>query len=164
MKHYRENDFDTVNYFAKQLASWNKSHSYILFPSEWSGDSITWSSSPSGIFKLKEAYMLANIEEKGCQTEPFRGDWIWKVLTIPKVKCFLWQCYHKSILVRATLAARRMEIPPLWPIYNEAPESIIHAFRDCHFAQYYWNSFPSPIQATLFYGANLLDWLRLNCL
>lgn len=41
------------------------------------------------------------------------------------------------------------------------PESIIHLW-DCRFAQYFWNSFPSPIQATLFYGANLLDWLRLN--
>lgn len=53
---------------------------------------ITWSSSPSGKFDMKEAYKLASMEVEGNYNESFDGDWIWRMLTIPKVKCFLWQC------------------------------------------------------------------------
>ena len=53
-------------------------------------DRITWSSSPSGNFELKEAYKLASLEEEGHYTGGFDGDWIWKACTLPKIKCFVW--------------------------------------------------------------------------
>lgn len=84
-------------------------------------DHNTWSSSSSGNFELKEAYKLAKVMEEGDSVEGFNGEWIWKVLTIPKIKCFLWQCYHKSISVRTALAARGMDVSPLCPVCNEAP-------------------------------------------
>nr|POF00856.1 hypothetical protein CFP56_47668 [Quercus suber] len=69
-------------------------------------DHLSWCSSPSGAFELKEAYGLASMEGEDDQASPFEGEWIWKTITIPKVKCFIWQCYHNSISVRATLAYR----------------------------------------------------------
>nr|POE70734.1 putative ribonuclease h protein [Quercus suber] len=78
-------------------------------------DHITWSSFSSGNFELKEAYKLAKIAEEGGNAEVFKGEWIWKVLTIPKIKCFLWQCYHKSISMRTALAARGMDFSLLCP-------------------------------------------------
>ena len=60
-------------------------------------DRITWSSSPSGNFELKEVYKLASMEETCSNLCQFGGDWIWKAPTIPKIKCFLWQCYYNSI-------------------------------------------------------------------
>ncbi|KAL4613797.1 hypothetical protein ACB092_07G006600 [Castanea dentata] len=73
-------------------------------------DRITWSSSPSGNFELIKAYKLESLEEEGHYTSCFDGDWIWKASTIPKIKCFVWQCLHKSIPVNTILAARGMEV------------------------------------------------------
>ena len=62
-------------------------------------DHLTWFSSPSGAFEPKEAYRLAGMEGEDDQASPFEGEWIWKTISISKVKCFLWQCYHNSIPV-----------------------------------------------------------------
>ena len=62
---------------------------------------------------------------------PFSEDWVWKVTAIPKIKFFLWQCSYQSIPVRAILAKRGMNISPLCLVCNAAPETIIHALRDC---------------------------------
>ncbi|KAK7840523.1 hypothetical protein CFP56_016614 [Quercus suber] len=75
----------------------------------------------------------------------------------------MWQCYHKSITMRTILVARGMDVSLLCPVCNEAPESIIHALRDCRYVRTFWNSFPTPFQPNLFYETNMLDWLRLNC-
>ena len=126
-------------------------------------DHLTWYSSPSGAFELKEAYRLAGMEGEDNQASPFVGEWIWKTISILKVKCFLWQCYHNSIPVQATLAYCGMDISPSCLICNGAPKTIIHVLRDCPFAKWFWNSFPQPMQASLFYGSRLADWMRLNC-
>ena len=120
-------------------------------------DRLTWSSSPAGAFDLKKAYRLARLEGFDDQARPFEGEWIWKTPTIPKIKCFLWQCHHNSILVRAILASRGMDILPSCPICNKAPETILHVLRDCPFAQGFWKSFPPPLQDSLFYGAGVAD-------
>lgn len=31
---------------------------------------------------------------------PFRGKWIWKLKTLPRIQTFIWKCMHKSIGVR----------------------------------------------------------------
>ncbi|XP_075663435.1 uncharacterized protein LOC142633035 [Castanea sativa] len=49
-------------------------------------DCITWLSSSSGNFDMKEAYKLARVEVEGNCNENFDEEWIWRVLTIPKVK------------------------------------------------------------------------------
>ena len=108
-------------------------------------DHLTWFSSLSGAFELKEAYRLVGMEGEDDQASPFEGEWIWKTISIPNVKCFLWQCYHNSIQVQATLAYRGIDISPSCPICNGAPETIIHVLRDCLFAKWFWNSFPQPM-------------------
>lgn len=98
-------------------------------------DRLTWFSSLSGAFELKEAYRLAGMKGEDDQASPFEGEWIWKTISIPKVKCFLWQCYHNSNPVQAILAYHGMDISPSYPICNGALETIIHVLRDFPFAQ-----------------------------
>ena len=93
----------------------------------------------------------------------FDGDWIWKVPTIPKVKCFLWQCYHKSIPVRSVLAARGMHITPLCQLCEEDPESFVHVLRDCRVAKTLQTTLSPQMLDSLFFGLHLIDWLQLNC-
>ncbi|KAK7842703.1 hypothetical protein CFP56_013481 [Quercus suber] len=56
-----------------------------------------------------------------------------------------------------------MDIPFLCPMCNSASETIIHTLRDCLTIQSFQNSLNPPIQRSLFYGANLVNWLKLNC-
>ena len=60
-------------------------------------DRISWASFPSGEFELKEAYKISLFAgEDTLQAGTFMGSWVWKAATIPKIKCFLWQCVHRS--------------------------------------------------------------------
>ena len=133
----------------------------IPFPNQRE-DRVTWISSPYGEFKLKDAYYLVNCSEAAVKPSIW-GAWVWKIPAFSKVTCFLWQCYHFSILVCALLAERGMDISPICPMCNSANETIIRALRDCPKAQEFWNSFSPPMQSSLFYGTQLTDWLRLNC-
>ena len=98
--------------------------------SNQSGDRLSWFSSPSGDFKLKEAYCPANSEDNYEADRMFRGEWVWKVQSLPKIKCFLWQCCHHNIPIRAILSKRGMDLPFLCPMCNNAPKTIIHTLRD----------------------------------
>lgn len=108
-------------------------------------DQISWASSPNGEFDLKEAYKLV------CET------------TVPKIKCFLWQCLHKSIPSREVLIARGLNIPLSCPLGCNEVESIIHILRAYPQARAFWDSFSPPLPPNIFYGTNLLDCLRTNC-
>ena len=80
----------------------------------------------------------------------FEGQWVWKMITLPKIKCFLWLCLHKSISVREVLAARGLNVPLCCPICNSAMESILHMLRDYPQVRAFWDSFPPPIHLTYF--------------
>ena len=83
--------------------------------------------------------------------------------TLPKIRCFLWQCCHLSIPVWEVLAARRMNISHLCPICNSGPESIIHMLRDCSLARQVWDSLIPLAALGSFYVSNLVNWLCSNC-
>lgn len=126
-------------------------------------DHISWRSSPNGEFDLKEAYNLACASQESHLYETFMGNWVWKTITLPKIKCFLWQCIQKSIPAREVLGARGLAIPISCSLCHTKVESIIHLLRDCPLAKEFWNSFPIPIHCNTFYGTSLLEWLRINC-
>ena len=123
-----------------------------------------WVSLPSGEFNLKEAYRLVSEPKNLNLCENFSAGWVWKIATLPKIKCLLWQCCHLSILVRSILTHRGVDTPTTCPICLKEPKTIAHSLRDCISAQSFWNSFPPPFRENVFYGTNLKDWLRLNCL
>lgn len=58
--------------------------------SNQSEDQISLCLSPSGEFNMKDAYRIANTNESKLAPRSFSGDWVWKILSLPKVKCFLW--------------------------------------------------------------------------
>ena len=111
----------------------------------------------------KEAYNLACETYDSLQGESFKGNWVWRTSTIPKIRCFLWQCLHKSIPAREVLIVRGLNTPFSCPICCNEVESIIHILRDCPQARIFWDSFPPPVPPNIFYGTNLLDWLQINC-
>lgn len=97
------------------------------------------------------------------QQQQFTGNWVWKVCTLPKIRCFLWQCTHWSIPVREVLAARGINTTVDCPLCNIAPESIIHVLRDYQTVRAFWNALSPLIQSNIFFDISMEDWLRLNC-
>ena len=79
-------------------------------------DKFSWISFTNGEFKLKEAYRIACTERSESDHNPFHGAWVWKVLSLPKVQCFHWQCCHQSIPTRVVLAARGINIDHICPL------------------------------------------------
>ena len=96
-----------------------------------SADRIIWCSSLSGNFDLKEAYKLACLEDEGWSSISFNGEWIWKVSTILKIQCFIWQCFLQSIPTHGVHSTRGLSIPDVSPLCNEGIEPITQALRDC---------------------------------
>lgn len=62
-------------------------------------DTLVWAFSNDGSFDLKSAYLLAK-DLNLLNLNTSKGKWVWKVTTTPRIKFFLWLCYHKSIPTR----------------------------------------------------------------
>ena len=130
-------------------------------PSRPLADRRVWDS-VGGQFSLKKAYSIAcNTSSECFKTKP--SDWIWNVGTNPRIKFFLWQCYHLSVPVRDTLASRGINIPTFCPRCSGPNETLIHLLRDCPNSIAFWNAFRYPNVGNQFYTAPLVDWIIANC-
>lgn len=108
-------------------------------------DCIIWHSSSSGNFDLKKAYKLACLADEGWSSVSFNGEWIWKVSTIPKIQCFIWQCFLQSIQVRGVLSTRGLNILDVCPLCNEGIETITHALGIAKKPKFFGTLQPSPL-------------------
>jgi hypothetical protein len=125
-------------------------------------DRRVWDSN-GGDFNLGKAYSLACKSFDACSSLK-QSSWIWKVRTSPRIHFFLWQCYHLSVPVRETLAARGINIPTFCPRCLGPNESLLHVLRDCPDSIDFWKSFRFPSVGNHFYSASLFDWMHHNCL
>ena len=99
------------------------------------GDKLAWAENPMGCFELKSAYKVA----MGVDTiSLFTARWLWKAPTLPRIKTFIWQCAHNSIGVKECLTRRSVMEDVVCPICRREDESILHALRDCPWAQSAW--------------------------
>jgi len=99
-------------------------------------DRLMWRDSPRGDFSMKSAYRLAAGLD---QISDYKGLWIWKLQSLPKIQFFLWKCSHNSIGVNECLVARGVNIDPTCPLCKKEPKSILHVLRDCDLARAVWN-------------------------
>ena len=96
-------------------------------------DVILWKHTKDGEFTVNSAY-LQIIGDAG-DGNTFRGNWVWKMDTYPKIVSFLWLCLHNSIPIREVLAARGINCSKLCPICREQDELLAHWLRVCSFAR-----------------------------
>ena len=67
-------------------------------------DRMVWASSPLGEFEQKNAYGIARGD---CEhSAAFKGNWIWKMDSMPKIKMFIWKYFLLSIPVGEVLQER----------------------------------------------------------
>ena len=94
---------------------------------------------------------------------PFKGKWIWKLKTLPRIQFFVWPCMHHSISVRECLSARGIAVENNYPICLNGLENIIHALRDCPLAKGIWYQLGVLPSDLVFFAENLKEWLVSNC-
>lgn len=51
-------------------------------------------------------------------------------------------------------------MPTLCQLCGEGTETVLYVIRDCRAARRFWDSFPLPFPVAVFYGINLVEWLR----
>nr|POE68985.1 hypothetical protein CFP56_41155 [Quercus suber] len=118
-------------------------------------DQCYWVSSANRDFETKSAYLLAINEDLSIQD--VNGKWLWKLCTLPKIKYFLWKCYHHSLPVNAILEHRGFEGLGGYSSCLDPNETIAHVLRDCPEAQRFWRqaSRPSHLQQSFLVTSSL---------
>jgi len=73
------------------------------------------------------------VDEEG--TLHFKGKWIWKLITLPKIQMFLWKCLHQSLPVKSVLSDRGINGLGGYDSCPDDRESTLHVLRECPIAQ-----------------------------
>ena len=92
----------------------------------------------------------------------FDASWIWKLMTLPRIKTFLWQCAHESIGVKTCLMRRGVINDGCCPICHQEAEIVLHALRDCARAKNVWRQLGVQSSNHEFWLPNLQEWLNNN--
>ena len=119
---------------------------------------MVWASSPSGEFEQKNAYGIARGD---CEhSTAFKGNWIWKMDSMSKIKMFIWKCFLLGIPVGEVLQERGIIQDAQCRVCKNKKESILHALRDCTFAKLTWEKLGISNSGRGFSSGNLGDWLE----
>ncbi|KAL0011948.1 hypothetical protein SO802_007056 [Lithocarpus litseifolius] len=122
-------------------------------------DLRSWTSNLNGGFDPKNAYLLA-VGDEG--SPEFKGKWIWKLKTLPKIQMFLWKCLHQSLSVKSVLSDRGIFELGGCDSCSEDRGSILHVLRECPIAQNFWSLAGCPPELRAFFSLELDRWLHLN--
>ena len=122
-------------------------------------DKLAWRYSPRGGFELKSAYLLTT-EPRG--DPPFKGKWIWKLKTLPRIQTFVWKCMHYSIGVNQCLMTRGVHVEATCSRCHREAESVFHTLRDCPVSKSIWQQLGRQASDSFFSNQNLQEWIRLN--
>ena len=129
-------------------------------------DRLAWKYSAKGDFDLKSAYMLATDSMRDAS---FKGDWIWKLKTLPRIQVFVSKCMHHSLGVKQCLLAIRLQVEACYPRCHREVESILHILRDCPLSKAVWHQLgnwlgPLPWNHVFLFGIWLLWKYRNLCI
>ena len=124
-------------------------------------DSMNWKASKDGEFTVASMYTLARSKEE--HSDGFKGSWIWKIDSLPRICHFIWLCHHNSVPIREVIASRGIECEAVCPLCNFDAETIIHMLRDCPFAAAFWRKIGVPSDLKSTFSLDILKWLKTNC-
>ncbi|XP_056855828.1 uncharacterized protein LOC130505243 [Raphanus sativus] len=115
-------------------------------PSISHDDSFTWAYNKSGNLTVKSAYWLAR-EQKIKETFPQAlalssvnhvKEKVWRTLTSPKIKTFLWKALSEALPVADLIIQRGMRIDGRCQLCGLEGETIIHVLFHCDPARQVW--------------------------
>ena len=124
-------------------------------------DMLLWAFSKDGNFSLNSTYMLAkDLNPLNLDTSKL---WVWNTKTTPRIKFFLWQCYHGSIPTKEVLGSRAFNLDNTCELCGRDIETIIHVLCDCFVARNVWRKLGINDANQEFFLYPLAEWLKKNC-
>ncbi|CAL1360326.1 unnamed protein product [Linum trigynum] len=123
-------------------------------------DQLFWTASSDGRFTTKSAFSLL-IQHQPDQDE---GIWkiIWKLPTLERVRCFMWQAFLDRLATNVLRYSRRVADSPDCERCAGQPESVLHILRDCTPALFFWSRHVPLHQQASFFSCNQREWLSMN--
>ncbi len=74
--------------------------------------------SSNGVFSLYSAYALSKGLNPLNTSLKLESSWIWKAFTTPRIKYFLWLCFHHSLPTCEVLSIRGINVNPACSMCN----------------------------------------------
>jgi ribonuclease HI len=128
-----------------------------------SNDLVLWAFSSNGAFSLHSAYLLSKGFIPAKPSPSLSTSWIWKAGTTPRIKFFLWLCFHHSLPTCDVLAHRGISLSPQCSLCHSSIETITHVLRDCPVAHGFWLWLGVPGSTLNFFTSSFSCWLEQNC-
>ena len=128
-----------------------------------SNDLVLWAFSSNGAFSLHSAYLLSKGFIPAKPSPNLSTSWIWKAGTTPRIKFFLWLCFHHSLPTCDVLAHRGISLPQHCSLCHSSIETITHVLGDCPVAHGFWLWLGVPGSTVHFFTSSFSCWLEQNC-
>ncbi|OVA04833.1 Reverse transcriptase zinc-binding domain [Macleaya cordata] len=100
---------------------------------------MKWDLTQSGSFSVKSLYIaIAPV------VPPTKNIWnlIWGLQTIPRIKVFVWKCYHNILPLNAKIASIIDNTDPYCPLCGSGLETCKHLFTECAYTRTVWFVLP----------------------
>ncbi|KAM6582866.1 hypothetical protein CsatB_009868 [Cannabis sativa] len=112
----------------------------IPLPSHSETDHWYWYKDRMGNYSVKTAYHLLQQLKGNSGTNHQSEFWkaLWNLQLPPKVKDFLWRVCSNCLPTKVQLRIKHVNIDTTCPLCNSFPETSIHLFTSCSFAQSCW--------------------------
>lgn len=133
---------------------------HIQPPRNSSCDEFCWRNGSDGRFSVQAAYNFLNQQHRDVQKDIWGRVWRWQLPE--KIKFFLWQASHESIMTNALRVRRRLSDSSQCPLSCAQVESIIHTLRDCSRARQLWRKLLAPQHYNSFFSCSIQDWMTWN--
>lgn len=132
-------------------------------------DTQVWHYAKHGRYTVSSAYHLAmklrqkqEENETGASSRPVQRNWnfVWSLKVPNKVRLFLCRVLHNSLPTNSELQRRHLFDENLCGICGQQGETILHLFRDCHFARQYWAISNFPTASIYWDTSDIWDWIN----
>ncbi|KAM6587872.1 hypothetical protein CsatA_010477 [Cannabis sativa] len=124
-----------------------------------SSDFWSWSNESSGHFSVKSAYRILQASKDPRTGSNNSGFWknLWQLKIPPKVRNFLWRAASGSLPTCVNLRTKHVDVPPVCPVCQAAPETTSHILLSCIFASSCWHHIGLPAGVSL--DLSFASWL-----
>ncbi|KAK9041425.1 hypothetical protein V6N11_016527 [Hibiscus sabdariffa] len=123
-------------------------------------DSAGWSGEKHRNFSVKSAYSI--VAEVNNMPQCKDWDIISQFRGLPRVRVFLWLCYHGSILTNGERQRRHLTEDPSCTICGAVNEDVSHVLRECFVARSLWSRLVKIERLEEFLRMKFCKWLILN--
>ncbi|XP_074358745.1 uncharacterized protein LOC141698038 [Apium graveolens] len=111
-------------------------------------DSLYWSPESSGIYSVKSAYKLLQLQRNSEHTVDNGKMWktLWNIRAPPKVLNLVWRALSDCLPTLTQLQLKRVPVQNICPTCQTQVESIMHCLVSCSYAQQCWSILLPGIQ------------------